>query len=102
MVMECDFRCHDESRHPTAGEDLGTDRGVGPHDRGILSGQWTGLEENVIGDSDLSEIMERGGPADRLDRRFVQSERSGEARRVNADTLGVAACAVVAVLGRFG
>jgi len=56
---------HFQYRNVTFSEDAATDRGVRLHELELLGRELAGLEQNLVGDADLANVMERGGTVDR-------------------------------------
>ena len=89
--------------HPIRrGEDLLPDDGMLAHHHPLLFGELGGLSENLVGHTDLADVVEQGAPADLLDRRLVASERAGHFFGPHRDALAVTRRVVVTRVHRPG
>ncbi len=66
----------------------------------FFSGQWSGFEQDPVGDSDLADVVKGSGVADQPDQAAGEAETGCEFCRAGPDALCVLGGVVVAVLRR--
>ncbi len=102
VVTGGDHRRHLQHRRAAASEQARPERGVAFHHVVLLRGQVSALEQDVVGDGDLADVVQRGRLAQTPDLLRAHSQTRADLRRKHSDSLRVLKGAVVAVLDRDG
>lgn len=82
------------------GQNLPADRGMGADHRHLVVGQAAGLEQDVVGNGDLADVVQRGGEIDVAAEPGGEAELLGDDPAVAGDPQRVLAGIVVAVFDR--
>ena len=98
MVGERDRRCEVEELRAGSREDAVADFGVLLDEAPLAVVERAGLQQHVIGDSDLADVVKRARDADQPGERLVEPEAPGDEVAVERNSLDVAADGAVAVL----
>ena len=102
VVVERDLLRHLQDGEGALAEDLGAHLGVLLHHLPLGGGQLARLEEDLVGDADLADVVQRRGAPEQRGLVLAEAEAAGDQRGGPANALGVLVGGVVAVLGGDG